>query len=78
MPVRNPRPPRHTSETMDDDNSGNDTAVEVDRWIGEQLAEAGFSDHDVAVAIEERLDWRTMVRLREGGCPPELALEIVK
>lgn len=63
---------------MDDGNSGNDAAVMLERWIGEQLTGAGFSDHDVAVAIEESLDWRTMVRLREEGCPSELALEIVK
>ena len=63
---------------MDDEDTRNDAAVMLECWIGERLAGAGFGEHEVAVAIEESLDWRAMVRLREQGCPAELALEIVK
>ncbi len=55
-----------------------DERVRVERWIREQLTQAGFSDDDATVAIAAGLDWRALVRLREHGCPRRLALEIVR
>ncbi len=54
-----------------------DELVKLERWIRDQLREAGFSEHDAGVAIDEELDWRALVSLRESGCPVELALAIV-
>ncbi len=55
-----------------------DEALLLERWIRDQLRRAGYSERDAAVAIAEGLDWRSLVRLRERGCPDELALAIVR
>jgi hypothetical protein len=62
------------------DNRGGrvDETARVEDWIREQLMQAGFNDHDATVVIAARLDWRTLVRLRERGCPRQLALAIVR
>lgn len=62
----------------DDRGSRIDETIRVEGWIREQLTRAGFSEVDATVVIAARLDWRTLVRLRERGCPRQLALAIVR
>ena len=65
--------------TATDNASGRvDETAKVEDWIREQLTQAGFSNADATVVIAARLDWRTLVRLRERGCPRQLALAIVR
>ncbi len=49
----------------------------VHEWRAEQLAKLGVSQI-VAQAVASLVDWREMARLIDRGCPPELALEIVR
>jgi hypothetical protein len=46
-------------------------------WRVEQLSGLGLS-HVVASAVASFVDWHEIARLVEGGCSPELALEIVR
>ena len=46
-------------------------------WRVEQLSVLGLS-HLVASAVATFIDWHDISRLVERGCPPELALEIVR
>jgi hypothetical protein len=55
-----------------------DQVVVLENWIRDQLMRAGISEFDATVAIDEALDWRTMMRLRQSGCPSEFALAIVR
>ena len=55
-----------------------DDTARVEDWIREQLTRVGFSDDDATVVIAARLDWRTLVQLRERGCDRHLALAIVR
>jgi hypothetical protein len=64
--------------TTDNDGGAIDETAKVEDWIRDQLTKAGFSDDDATVVIAARLDWRTLVRLRERGCPRQLALTIVR
>jgi hypothetical protein len=64
--------------TAIDGGSGADETERVELWIREQLTLAGFTDADATVVIAAGLDWRALVRLRERGCPRQLALAIVR
>jgi hypothetical protein len=55
-----------------------DDTARVDDWIREQLTGVGFTEDDATVVIAARLDWRTLVQLRERGCDRQLALAIVR
>jgi hypothetical protein len=46
-------------------------------WRVEQLSDLGLSQM-VASAVASFVDWHEIARLVEHGCPPELALEIVR
>jgi uncharacterized OsmC-like protein len=46
-------------------------------WRVEQLSGLGLS-HVIASAVASFVDWHEIARLVEHGCPPELALEIVR
>jgi hypothetical protein len=46
-------------------------------WRVEQLAGLGLSNL-VASVVAPFVDWHEIARLVERGCPPELALEIVR
>jgi hypothetical protein len=46
-------------------------------WRVEQLSGLGLS-HVIASAVASFVDWHEIARLVERGCPPELALEIVR
>ena len=46
-------------------------------WRVEKLSGLGLS-HVVASAVASFVDWHEMAGLVERGCPPELALEIVR
>jgi hypothetical protein len=46
-------------------------------WRVEQLSGLGLSQM-VASAVASFVDWHEIARLVERGCPPELALEIVR
>ncbi len=63
---------------MESPSARADQVVILENWIREQLRRAGFSDYEATVAIDGRLDWRELVRLRRRGCPSATALEIVK
>jgi hypothetical protein len=49
----------------------------VYEWRVEQLSGLGLS-HVIASAVASFVDWHEIARLVEHGCPPELALEIVR
>ena len=46
-------------------------------WRVEQLSGLGLS-RVIASAVASCVDWHEIARLVECGCPPELALEIVR
>jgi hypothetical protein len=46
-------------------------------WRVEQLSGLGLT-HVVASAVASFVDWHEIARMVERGCPPELALEIVR
>jgi predicted component of type VI protein secretion system len=58
-----------TSESEEDER--------VYEWRVEQLAGLGLSGM-IASAVASFVDWHEIARLVEHGCPPELALEIVR
>jgi hypothetical protein len=49
----------------------------VHDWRVEQLRRAGVP-RDLAATVADRLDWREIADLVQRGCPPELAVEIVR
>jgi hypothetical protein len=49
----------------------------VNAWRAEQLVKLGLSNF-IANAVATFVDWHEVARLVEHGCPPELALEIVR
>jgi hypothetical protein len=49
----------------------------VYEWRVEQLSGLGLSPV-IASAVASFVDWHEIARLVEHGCPPELALEIVR
>ena len=46
-------------------------------WRIEQLRRLGL-DSSVAEAFADLVDWHALAALIDHGCPPELALEIVR
>ena len=54
-----------------------DEHVLVHEWRAEQLLELGVP-RTLADKFADRVDWRVVAALVEGGCPAELALEIVR
>ena len=52
-------------------------AARVYTWRVEQLSGLGLSQL-VASAVASFVDWHEIARLVERGCPPELALEIMR
>ena len=57
--------PRHEEEAL------------VHEWRAEQLAKLGVT-RIVAQALAGLVDWHELAGLIDRGCPPELALEIVR
>ena len=51
--------------------------VRVYAWRVEQLARLGLSTV-IADAVASLVDWHEVARLVQKGCPPYLALEIVR
>jgi hypothetical protein len=49
----------------------------VHEWQSEQLDRLGFSE-TMAQAFASRVDWHQVEDLVGRGCPPELALEILR
>ena len=49
----------------------------VHAWRAEQLERLGLA-RIVAEAVAELVDWHELARLIDLGCPPGLALEIVR
>jgi hypothetical protein len=56
--------------------SPNDDAL-IHAWHVEQLQRLGLP-RLLAVKFAERVDWHDLAELVARGCPPELALEIVR
>jgi hypothetical protein len=54
-----------------------DEDARVYAWRVERLSSVGLSNL-VASAVAPFVDWHEIARLVERGCPPELALEIVR
>jgi thiosulfate reductase cytochrome b subunit len=52
-------------------------ALRVRAWRAEQLRHLGLP-HTLAYAFADLVDWHTLAALIERGCPPQLALEIVR
>jgi thiosulfate reductase cytochrome b subunit len=52
-------------------------ALRVRAWRAEQLRRLGLP-HMLADTFADLVDWHTLAGLVERGCPPELALEIVR
>jgi hypothetical protein len=60
---------------METEESEEDASVYA--WRVERLSGLGLS-HVIASAVAPLVDWHEIARLVERGCPPELALEIVR
>jgi hypothetical protein len=54
-----------------------DEQVLVHEWRAERLRELGLP-RSLAEGFADRVDWRSVARLVERGCPPVLALEIMR
>jgi hypothetical protein len=54
-----------------------DDEILVREWRAEQLERLGIT-RMVAEAVAGLFDWHELARLVDRGCPPELALEIVR
>ena len=52
-------------------------ALRVSAWRAEQLRRLGLP-HTIADRFADLVDWHTLAGLIDRGCPPELALEIVR
>lgn len=52
-------------------------ALRVRAWRAEQLRGLGLSRAH-AYTFADLVDWHALAALTERGCPPELALEIVR
>jgi hypothetical protein len=51
--------------------------LRVHAWRAEQLRDLGLP-HMLADMFADLVDWHALAGLIERGCPPELALEIVR
>ena len=72
------KPKGHTMEqVVDIETVENDEEQLVNAWRVEQLMKLGLSNF-IANAVATFVDWHEIARLVEHGCPPELALEIVR
>ena len=49
----------------------------IHAWRAEQLRRLGFPQA-LAEMFAEQIDWHEVAELTARGCPPELALEIVR
>ena len=63
-----------TPEFLDDDDP---EELLVHEWRAEQLLRLGLP-RTLAETFADFVDWHAMADLIEGGCPPRLALEIVR
>jgi len=59
------------------DEEAGDEEAKVRFWCVEQLRNLGLSA-TIAMAFAGRVDWHEIAALVGRGCPPELALEIVR
>ncbi len=59
------------------DNDDDSEELQVREWRTEQLLRLGLPSI-LAEAFADLVDWHAMATLVEGGCPPRLALEIVR
>ena len=72
------KPKEHTMyQVVDIETEENEEEQLVYAWRVEQLVKLGLSNF-IASAIATFVDWHEIARLVERGCPPELALEIVR
>jgi hypothetical protein len=69
-------PPEEVDVDADVDARGSDEE-RVHAWRAEQLRRLGVADA-VAEVFADAVDWHALAGLVERGCPPELALEIVR
>jgi hypothetical protein len=69
--VRTQMMPQGTQETIDHDS------LLVHNWRAAQLKRLGIPG-TLAEAFADRLDWHQVARLVHRGCPPLLALRIVR
>jgi hypothetical protein len=58
-------------------DEASDEEAKVRVWRVEQLRNLGLSA-TIAMAFAGRVDWHEIAALVGRGCPPELALEIVR
>jgi hypothetical protein len=65
-----------TAEDEDFDHSVME-ALRVRAWRAEQLRRLGLPQR-LADTFADVVDWHALAGLVERGCPPELALEIVR
>ena len=61
-------------ELLDEDDP---EELMVHEWRAEQLLRLGLP-RTLAETFADLVDWHAMADLIEGGCPPRLALEIVR
>jgi hypothetical protein len=54
-----------------------DDDLTVQAWRAEQLCQLGFP-RTLAEEFADRVDWHDVAALVRRGCPPDLALEIVR
>ena len=52
-------------------------ALRVRAWRAEQLRGLGLS-RALAYTFADLVDWHALAALTERGCPPEVALEIIR
>jgi predicted component of type VI protein secretion system len=64
-------------QVVDIETEENEEEQLVHAWRVEQLVKLGLSNF-IAHAVATFVDWHEIARLVEHGCPPELALEIVR
>jgi hypothetical protein len=64
-------------EELEEDVSPSPSVALVREWRAEQLERLGIT-RIVAQAFADIVDWHELARVVGLGCPPELALEIVR
>jgi hypothetical protein len=72
-----PMEPTFALELNDEPEQFSDDEILVHDWRAEQIQRLGISQI-VAQAVASFVDWHELARLVERGCPPALALEIVR
>jgi hypothetical protein len=69
--------PQLMPELLDDDDNNDPEELLVHEWRTEQLLRLGVPSM-LAEVFADLVDWHALAALVERGCPPRLALEIVR